>query len=129
MVWPISLRPASLTSSLRVSGYAGPTCLSSGRALSAPPVWRLPGKGRPILAGRRPQQAVPVCHRDAADDRADDAAVALVGAAEEHILEVRRAVKLFVRRAIDGAVRMAGKAADRRGREHVGLDHPAAEVG
>ena len=66
---------------------------------------------------------------DAADHRADDADEALVGAADEQVLQVRRAVELLFGRAVDRAVLVPGEAANRRRREHVGVDHAAAEVG
>jgi uncharacterized protein YjbJ (UPF0337 family) len=58
---------------------------------------------------------VPVRHRDAAGDAADDADQSLVGAADEEVGEVRAAVEVFFRRTVDGAVLMAGEADDRDG--------------
>ena len=50
---------------------------------------------------------MPVGHRDAAGDAADDADEALVGAADEQVFEMRAAVELLFRRAVDGAVVVA----------------------
>ena len=55
-----------------------------------------------------------VRHRDAAGDAADDADEALVGAADEQVLQVRGAVELLVGRAVDRAVVVAGEADDGR---------------
>ena len=52
-------------------------------------------------------QTVPVGHRDAAGDAADDADQALVGAADEEVVEMRAAAELLVRRAVDRAVFVA----------------------
>ena len=68
--------------------------------------------GRTSARRHLPQQ-VPVGHRDAADDGADDADKALIGAADEQVFQVRGAVPLLFRRAVHGAVFVAGEAADR----------------
>src|SRR5260221_5522547 len=74
-------------------------------------------------------QTMPVGHRDAADQCADDAQVALVGAAEIEVLHARSAVELLVGRTVNCPILMAGVPADGRGSEHVGIHHAAAEIG
>src|SRR5262245_52294443 len=67
-------------------------------------------------------EAVPVGHRDSAGDAADDANEALVGAANEKILQVRAAVELFLRRAVYRAIVVAGETHDCGRSEHIGID-------
>src|SRR6185369_14142265 len=74
-------------------------------------------------------QAVPVCHRDAACDAADDTNKTLVSTADEQVLQMRAAIKLLIRRAIYGAIVVAGKTHNRGGCKHVGVDHVAPIVG
>jgi len=74
-------------------------------------------------------QAMPIRHTNAAGDRANDADEALVGAADEEVLQMRHAVNLFVRRAVDGAVVVAGEANDRRRRKHIGVDNMPTVIG
>ena len=49
-------------------------------------------------------QAMAIRHRNPARDAADDAHEALIGSADEKILEVRDAVELLVGRAVDGPI-------------------------
>src|SRR5438132_5811597 len=70
-----------------------------------------------------------VRHRDPADERADDADQSLIGAADEEVFQRGGAVVALFRGAVDGAVVVAGEAADRFGGEDVDIDHMWAEVG
>ncbi len=74
-------------------------------------------------------EAMPVGHHDARNHGADDAHPALVGAADEQVLEVRRAVGSLERRAVNGAVVVTGEVPDRSGGEGVGGDDVRAKVG
>src|SRR6187551_932838 len=66
-------------------------------------------------------QAMPIRHRDAARDAADNADEALVGTADKEVFQMRVAIELFLRRAVDCAVVVAGKTHDRCRREHIGI--------
>src|SRR5262245_62792312 len=86
-----------------------------------------------IVAGWRESLSLPqhvlIGHGDAGEHRADDAEVALVGAAEEEMVDVRRPRPALLRRAVDAAVDVAGEFSDGPRREHVGIDDGAAEIG
>ena len=85
-------------------------------------------KPRPAVAASFIPQTVHIRHADAAGDGADDAHEPLVGAADEEVVEVGAAVELLLRRAVDGAVVVAGEADDCRRGEHIGVDDPSSVV-
>ena len=70
-----------------------------------------------------------ISHGNSADNRSNDSDEALVCAAKIKIIEMRRAVELFLRCTIDGSVIVRCKASDSLWREDICIDHVASEVG
>ncbi len=74
-------------------------------------------------------QAMHVGDRDAADDGTDDANKALVGAAQEQVLQMGGAIQFLVGRTINRPVVMRCEPSDGFGSEHIGIDDVLSKIG
>ena len=70
-----------------------------------------------------------ICHRNPTDDRPNDSNESLIRPAHEQVLQMGRAIKLLLRSTVDRSIVVPGEATNRRGREHVRLDHMRSEIG
>ena len=69
-----------------------------------------------------------VCHRNPADDRADDSDEPLVGPAQEQIAQVCCSVEFLLWSTVDCAVVVRGESPNGFGGEHIGIDDVTAKV-
>src|SRR5262245_39487498 len=73
-------------------------------------------------------QTMPVGHRNTADERADDAQIALIGTTQVEVLHVGCSVEPLLGRAVNCTVLVAGEATNCRWGKHVGIDHAVAKI-
>ena len=69
-----------------------------------------------------------VCHRNPADDRADDSDEPLIGPAQEQIAQVRCSVEFLLGSTVDCAVVVRGESPNGFGGEHIGIDDVTPKV-